>query len=291
MATVGQWVGGARPRTLPAAVAPVIVGSGVAAAEGGLLVSRAVLALGVALALQIGVNYANDYSDGIRGTDTHRVGPVRLVGQGLAPATTVKWAAIGCFALAGLLGLALVIVAQAWWWLLVGAASIAAAWLYTGGPKPYGYLGLGEVFVFLFFGPVAVIGTAYVQTGNLSWLAVLASIPVGLLSCLILVANNLRDIPTDIDAGKTTLAVKLGDANTRRLFAGGALVTYLVVLGMAVQWPGALAGLVGAVPASGAARTVLSGVTGRALVPVLARTGLALLLTGVGLGLGLGLIG
>lgn len=291
MATIGQWIGGARPRTLPAAVAPVVAGTGVAAAEGGLVLARAVLALGVALALQIGVNYANDYSDGVRGTDANRVGPVRLVGQGLAPAVAVKWAAIGCLALAGVLGLVLVIVAQAWWWLLIGAASIAAAWLYTGGPKPYGYLGLGEIFVFLFFGPVAVIGTAYVQTGQVTLLAVLASIPVGLLSCLILVANNLRDIPTDIDAGKTTLAVKLGDTRTRHLFAAGALLTYAVVLGMSVQWPGAIAGLIGAIPASGATRTVLSGVTGRDLVPVLGRTGLALLLTGFGLGFGLGLVG
>lgn len=291
MATLGEWVAGARPRTLPAAIAPVATGAGVAAAEGDFDFLRALLALAVALMLQVGVNYANDYSDGVRGTDEVRIGPVRLVGQGLASPGAVKSAALGSLALAGALGLVLVVISQAWVWLLIGAASIAAAWLYTGGPRPYGYAGLGEVFVFLFFGPVAVIGTAYVQIGGFSWLAAEASVPIGILAALILIANNLRDIPTDIDAGKSTLAVRLGDAATRRLFAGLSLIAMLIVLALALSRPGALAGLAGAVPLAGAVRVVLAGGRGRELIAVLGRTSLALLLTGLGLGLGLGLIG
>jgi 1,4-dihydroxy-2-naphthoate octaprenyltransferase len=291
VATPGQWIAGARPRTLPAAVAPVAAGSGAAAAAGAFLPGRALLALAVALALQIGVNYANDYSDGIRGTDDIRVGPVRLVGQGLAAPAAVRRAAILSLLCAAVLGLWLVVLAQAWWWLLVGAVSIAAAWLYTGGPRPYGYAGLGEVFVFAFFGPVAVIGTAYVQIGAVTGLAVAASVPIGLLAALILVANNLRDIPTDLDAGKRTLAVVLGDRGTRALFTAGTVAAYLMVGAIAVGYPGALAGLAGAVPMAGAVRDVRAGATGPALIPVLGRTSVALLLTGLGLGLGLALVG
>ncbi len=227
MATASQWIAGARPRTLPAAVAPVATGCGVAAAQDSFIAGRALLALAVALALQVGVNYANDYSDGIRGTDDVRVGPVRLVGQQLAEPRAVKRAALAALGVAAALGLLLVVLAQAWLWLLVGAAGIAAAWLYTGGPRPYGYAGLGEVFVFTFFGPVAVIGTAYVQTGAMSWLAVATSIPIGILTALILIANNLRDIPSDRLVGKRTLAVVLGDAGTRTLFLVGAIVAYV----------------------------------------------------------------
>lgn len=291
MATLGEWVAGARPRTLPAAIAPVATGTGVAAAEGSFNGLRALLALLVALALQVGVNYANDYSDGIRGTDEVRIGPVRLVGQGLARPSAVRAAAIGSLAVAGALGLLLVVLAQAWVWLLVGAACIVAAWLYTGGPRPYGYAGLGEIFVFVFFGPVAVIGTAYVQIGGFSWLAAEASVAIGILAALVLVANNLRDIPTDIDAGKSTLAVRLGDQATRRMFAGLAVIPYLITLALTPAHPGALAGLAGALPLAGAVRIVLSGGRGRELIGVLSRTSLALLLTGVGLGLGLALFG
>ena len=291
MATAGQWVAGARPRTLPAAIAPVAAGTGVAAAEGSLIADRALLALGVALCLQVGVNYANDYSDGIRGTDEVRVGPVRLVGQRLAAPTAVKRAAIGCLLAAAILGLWLVLLAQAWWWLLVGAAAIAASWLYTGGPSPYGYLGLGEVFVFVFFGPVAVIGTAFVQTAAITALAVAASLPIGIIAALILVANNLRDIPTDIDSGKRTLAVVLGDAGTRTLFLVGAIAAFVIVALLVPAHPGALAGWAGAVPMAGAVRGVGGGASGRGLIPVLVRTSLALLLTGLGLGLGLALVG
>ena len=217
--TPAQWLAGARPRTLPAAVAPVLVGTSVAIWDGGAHWGRAVLALLVALALQAGVNYANDYSDGIRGTDADRVGPVRLVGQGLAEPHAVKRAALLCFAVAAVAGLALVVLSQLWWLLAVGAAAIVAAWTYTGGPRPYGYAGWGEVFVFVFFGLVAVCGTAVVQVGHISGLAWLCGTGVGALACAILVVNNLRDIPGDTVAGKRTLAVRLGDPATRRLYA------------------------------------------------------------------------
>lgn len=290
MATIGQWVSGARPRTLPAAIAPVAAGTGAAAAADAVDLLRAGLALLVALALQVGVNYANDYSDGVRGTDAERVGPVRLVGQGLAPASQVKVAALGSLALAGVIGLFLVALTGQWWLLLVGAASIVAAWLYTGGPRPYGYAGYGELFVFVFFGPVAVIGTAYVQTLQITSLAVLASLPMGALAAAILVANNLRDIPTDELTGKHTLAVMLGGQRTRVMFAVLTLGAFVPVLAMAAQAPGALAGLAGLVPAIRAVRLTLSGATGPALITVLVVTSSALLLTGLGIGLGLALI-
>lgn len=291
MATLGQWVAGARPRTLPAAIAPVSTGTGVAVAEGSFIGARALLALAVAMLLQIGVNYANDYSDGVRGTDQVRVGPVRLVGQGHARPEHVRLAAIGSLVAAGVLGAWLVVLAQAWWWLLIGALAIAAAWLYTGGPRPYGYAGLGELFVFVFFGPVAVIGTAYVQTGAVTPLAVASSVPVGIIAALILVANNLRDIPTDIDAGKRTLAVVRGDDGTRTMFTVGAVVSFVIVALLIPSHPGALAGWAGAVPMAGAVRDVRGGASGRGLIPVLGKTSFALLLTGLGLGLGLAVVG
>jgi 1,4-dihydroxy-2-naphthoate octaprenyltransferase len=291
MATVAEWVAGARPRTLPAAVAPVATGSGVAAALDGFRPREAGLALLVALLMQVGVNYANDYSDGVRGTDAARVGPVRLVGQGLASPAAVRRAAVGSLAAAALAGVLLVAIAGLWWWLLVGAACLAAAWLYTGGPRPYGYAGLGELFVFAFFGPVAVVGTTAVQTGGVESLAVVASLPVGILAALILVANNLRDIPTDLDAGKRTLAVLLGDDGTRTAFTMGAIAVVVLVLAMSVRHPGALGGLAGAVPLSAAVRGIRQGARGRALVPVLGTTSLALLLTGAGLGVGLAVAG
>ena len=219
MASIGEWVGGARPRTLPAAIAPVAVGAGLGAWALAFDGWRVLLALVVAVALQIGVNYANDYSDGIRGTDEKRVGPVRLVGQGLAAPRAVKRAAWASFAVAAVAGLALVVLTGEWWLLLVGVASVAAAWLYTGGPRPYGYAGLGEVFVFVFFGLVPVVFTAYVQILTITVSAVVGGIGVGLLSCAILITNNLRDIPGDTVAGKRTLAVRIGDRATRALYA------------------------------------------------------------------------
>lgn len=285
MATAQQWWQGARPRTLPAAVAPVAVGAGLGAQAGAFDLVRVLLALGVAVLLQIGVNYANDYSDGVRGTDAVRVGPVRLVGQGLAPAATVKRAAYGAFAGAAILGLILVILTAQWWLLLVGVASIAAAWLYTGGPRPYGYAGLGEVFVFVFFGLVPVIGTAYVQTLTITGTDILASVGVGLLSCAILVTNNLRDIAGDAEVGKRTLAVRLGDDRTRMLYTAlvtGALIVpiLLVPATSAVVGLGILSGLLAIVPL----RIVLGGASGPALIPALKSTGILLLVYGLALG-------
>jgi 1,4-dihydroxy-2-naphthoate polyprenyltransferase len=286
-ATPGQWVEGARPRTLPAAVAPVLAGAGVAAWDHQEVWWKAALALVVSLLLQVGVNYANDYSDGIRGTDEARVGPLRLVGSGLAAPSAVKRAAFVCFGLAALAGLVLA-VTTAWWLVAVGALSILAAWYYTGGKKPYGYLGLGEVMVFVFFGLVAVLGTYYVQAEQLTWTSLYAAIGVGVLACAILVANNLRDIPTDTTAGKRTLAVKLGDRGTRRLYVL-LLAIALVMLarvGIATSWWAAL-GLLGFVPLLRATVLVVRRAVGRDLIPVLQLTGLGELLYAAGLFAGL----
>ncbi len=295
MTTPGQWIAGARPRTLPAALAPVLVGTAVAMWDGGAVWDRALLALVVALALQVGVNYANDYSDGIRGTDAERVGPVRLVGQGLAAPSAVKRAALLSFALAAVAGLALVALSGLWWLLLVGAAAIVAAWTYTGGPRPYGYAGLGEVFVFVFFGLVAVGGTAAVQVGFVSVLAWVCGIGVGALSCAILVVNNLRDIPGDTIAGKRTLAVRIGDPATRRLFSALILLALGVpvligILGLvdSQDWPVAgLLGLGALAAAIAPMRAVHAGAAGGALVPVLVATGRLLLVYGILLAAGI----
>ena len=286
MATLGEWVEGARPRTLPAAIAPVAVGSGLAAHADAFLAGRALLALIVAVALQIGVNYSNDYSDGIRGTDAKRVGPVRLVGQGLASPRAVRLAAYATFAVALAAGLVLVILTQQWWLLLVGVASVTAAWLYTGGPKPYGYLGLGELFVLIFFGIVPVVGTAYVQTLTIDAASVVAGVAVGALACAILVANNLRDIPTDTVSGKRTLAVRLGDARTRWLYLNLVVLAGVltIVLGC-LTTPWAFAALVLLVTAAPPLRALRAGAVGPALVPVLKQTGIMLLVYGVGLGI------
>ncbi|HEU5037482.1 MAG TPA: 1,4-dihydroxy-2-naphthoate polyprenyltransferase [Nocardioides sp.] len=278
MATPAQWLAGARPRTLPAAVSPVLAGTGVAAYEDSFVWWKALLALVVALALQVAVNYANDYSDGIRGTDADRVGPMRLVGSGAASPGAVKRAAFLAFGVAGVAGLVLA-ATTAWWLVLVGLVSALAAWFYTGGSRPYGYLGLGEVMVFVFFGLVAVVGTTYVQTETWEWAALWAAVGVGALACAILVANNLRDIPTDTVAGKRTLAVLLGDRRTRALYvllvAAAAVAVALVAV--ATSW-WALAGLGFLVLAGPACRTVLGGATGPGLIPVLQSTGLAELL-------------
>lgn len=280
------WISGARPRTLPAAVAPVLAGTGAAAYADAVVWWKALLALGVSLALQIGVNYANDYSDGIKGTDDDRVGPLRLVGSGLVPARSVKLAALGFLGLGAVLGLALV-ATTTWWLLLVGVAALGAAWTYTGGPSPYGYRALGEVSVFVFFGLVAVLGTAYVQVEEITYVAVAASIGVGSLACAILVANNLRDIPTDSVTGKKTLAVVLGDQWTRRFFTVLVLAAVASLIWASVATPWALLGLAMVPLAVRARQIVASGAGGMALIPVLRDTGLAELVYAAGLAIGL----
>jgi 1,4-dihydroxy-2-naphthoate octaprenyltransferase len=290
MATPAEWVAGARPRTLPAALAPVLVGSGAAAALHGFRLLPAVLALVVALALQVAVNYANDYSDGRRGTDADRVGPMRLVGSGAATPRQVLVAAVASFAVAGVAGLG-VAALSSWWLVAVGAVCIAAAWTYTGGPLPYGYRALGEVFVFVFFGLVAVVGTTFAQTRTLPGLAFAVSVPVGLLIVAILVVNNLRDVEGDAAVGKRTLAVLLGDRRTRLLFAGLFVVAFAVVVAVGVSRPWALLGLLAAPLAVPPVRTALTGGRGPALIGALQGTGLVTLATGVLLGAGLALSG
>lgn len=293
MATAREWFEGARPRTLGAAIAPIAVGTGAAATIGAVQPVRAGLALIVMLAAQIGANYANDYSDGIRGTDTERVGPVRLVGQGLAAPAQVRLAALASLLVSAAAGLILVALIGQWWLLVVGGVALLAAWLYTGGPKPYGYFGLGEVFVFAFFGVVPVVGTAYVQALAIPTAAWVASIGVGALTCAVLVANNLRDIPTDAAVGKRTLAVLMGDRATRVGYVVLVVSAFAVIppialpggLGLAFAW----LGIVSAALAIRPVIAVTTGATGRALIPVLQASGLLVLVYGLLLGAGLAL--
>lgn len=289
------WVAGARPRTLPAAVVPVAVGTAcaVGTVDGGLIWWRAIAAMIVALALQIATNYANDYSDGVRGTDDdrRRVGPVRLVGQGLASPRWVKIAALIAFGVAGLAGAALA-VAVGPELFVVGAAAIAAGWFYTGGPRPYGYAGLGEAFVFVFFGVVATAGSAYVQSGELTGLALAASVPVGLLATALLVVNNLRDIPGDTASGKRTLAVRIGDRRTRFLYTALMAIPFMTVpfiSGLGGRPVGALA-LPAIILASRPVTQVLEGAHGAGLIPVLGATGRVQLAFGLLFTIGLSII-
>jgi 1,4-dihydroxy-2-naphthoate octaprenyltransferase len=288
VASAAQWVSAARPRTLPAAVAPVLVGAGAGAATLSAADQvwaasswlKAALAMIVALALQVGVNYANDYSDGVRGTDgEHRVGPFRLVGSKAAAPRTVKFAAFACFGVAAVAGLVLALL-TAWWLILAGVACIAAAWFYTGGKHPYGYAGLGEVFVFVFFGLIAVTGTTFVLAEGVSAIAVILAVGTGLIACAILVVNNLRDVDTDGRTGKRTLAVLLGARRTRALYAA-MLVAAFVAVAVAGLWqPWCLLALAALPLAAAPVRTVLGhrglpgGATGPALIPVLGATGL-----------------
>jgi 1,4-dihydroxy-2-naphthoate octaprenyltransferase len=288
VATLSEWVEGARLRTLPAAIAPVLVGTGAAYALGEANSALALLALLVSLSLQVGVNYANDYSDGIRGTDKDRVGPVRLVGQGLAEPANVKLAAMLSFASAALLGFALVALSGAFVMLLVGAGSIAAAWFYTGGKRPYGYAGMGEVFVFVFFGLVATLGTTFTQAQSLSASSIAGAVGVGAIASAILVANNLRDIPTDQLHDKQTLAVRLGDARTRMLYAALLMLALVCVLVVGVLHPPALVALLSFVLAIPLLRKVLGNATGKDLVSVLSGTGRFELVYAALLALGLG---
>jgi 1,4-dihydroxy-2-naphthoate octaprenyltransferase len=284
------WLAGARPRTLPAAVVPVLVGTACAAGRTDVVAWRAVAAGVVALALQVGTNYANDYSDGVRGTDAdeRRVGPLRLVGSGLVRPGAVKRAALLSFLVAGVAGLALA-AAVGPELLVVGAAALAAGWFYTGGSHPYGYLGLGELFVFVFFGLVATAGSAYVQEEALSGLALAASVPVGLLATALLVVNNLRDIPGDTASGKRTLAVRLGDRRTRALYVAllvGAVAMIPVVAGLGER-PAAAAALAAVPLARQPVLAVLGGARGPNLIPVLGATGRIQLVFGVLLAAGL----
>ncbi|ALE81794.1 1,4-dihydroxy-2-naphthoate polyprenyltransferase [Pseudonocardia sp. HH130629-09] len=287
MATTAEWVEGARPRTLPTAISPVLVGTGAALGAGAVAPGSALLALLVAVALVIGVNFANDYSDGIRGTDDERVGPQRLVGSRAAEPATVKTAAFACFGIAAVAGLVLTAVSGQWWLLLVGALCIVGAWYYTGGSRPYGYAGLGEVAVFVFFGPVAVLGTMVTQAGRVDAAAVGAAVGAGLLTCAVLVANNLRDIPGDRGVGKRTLAVRLGDRGTRLLHLALVLVPFVVAVGAAFDRPGVLLALLALPAAVRPVRIVLGGAQGPALIPVLKDTGLLLLAWGVAVAVGL----
>jgi 1,4-dihydroxy-2-naphthoate octaprenyltransferase len=290
VATPAQWVAGARPRTLPAALAPVLVGTGAAAALDGFDPVAALLALVVALALQVAVNYANDYSDGRRGTDADRVGPMRLVGSGAAAPRQVLVAAALAFAVAAVAGLALAALSS-WWLVVVGAVCIAAAWTYTGGPLPYGYRALGEVFVFVFFGLVAVVGTTYVQTGTLPGLAFAVAVPIGLLSVALLMVNNLRDIVGDAAVGKRTVAVLLGDRATRWAFVGLLAAAFVVVAAVGATRPWVLVALLSVPLSVPPARTVLSGGRGPLLIGALQGTGLLTLVTGILLAAGLALSG
>lgn len=286
MASVSEWISGARPRTLPNAIAPVLAGTGAAASIGGAVWWKALLALLVSMALIVGVNFANDYSDGIRGTDDERVGPLRLVGSTLASPGAVKGAAFACFALAAVAGVVLALV-SAWWLILVGAVCILGAWYYTGGSKPYGYSGFGEIAVFVFFGLVAVLGTQFVQAGRVDWVGLLVAIAIGSFSSAVLVANNLRDIPTDTESGKLTLAVRLGDARTRTLHLALLAVPFIVTAALVARTPLALFGLLALPLAAKANAPVRSGGLGLALIPALAGTGVAMLVWGAVTGLAL----
>jgi 1,4-dihydroxy-2-naphthoate polyprenyltransferase len=281
-----DWLAGTRPRTLPAAVVPVFIGTGVAFGYGKFSLWRAVLALVVALALQIGVNYANDYSDGIRGSDERRVGPTRLVAAGLARPKQVLAAAFACFGVACVAGLVLAIFTS-WWLILVGAAAVAAGWFYTGGSHPYGYRGFGEIAVFAFFGVAAVAGTAYVQVVRFTWLELIAAIPAGLLSCALLMINNLRDIDSDAEVGKRTLAVRLGDARSRTVYVASLLVPFAVALAMTPVRPLTALTVIALPLAFGPIKAVRSGASGRALITALGQTGRLQLVFGAALTIGL----
>ena len=276
MASVEQWIEGARPRTLPNAVAPVIAGTGAAAWLHSAVWWKALLALAVSVALIVGVNYANDYSDGIRGTDDERAGPLRLVGSKVAAPRAVLTAAIISLAMAAVAGVTLAIL-TAPWLIAVGAVCIAGAWLYTGGSRPYGYAGFGEVAVFIFFGLVAVLGTQYTQALRIDWVGATLAVATGALSSAVLVANNLRDIPTDTVAGKVTLAVRLGDVRTRVLYQSLLALAGILTLVLMRATPWCVLGLLAAPLALRAAGPVRRGQGGRDLIPVLRDTGLTML--------------
>ena len=265
---MNKWIQGARPRTLPAAIAPVVIASALAGSDFNWF--RALLALKVGVWLQIGVNFANDYSDGVKGTDENRIGPIRLVASGLASAKAVKYAAFLSFLIASIAGLWLSLLTSPIL-ILVGVFAITAAWGYTGGKNPYGYNGFGEVSVFTFFGLVATIGTYYVQTEEITLLSFIVAIPMGTLACAILAVNNIRDRAQDELAGKRTLAVRLGDVTARRVYVSLLVIAHLAAIATLI--PTALLTLL-AVPMSySISKSVLSGISGKDLIPTLGRTG------------------
>lgn len=283
------WVLGARPRTLPAAFVPVVVAVGRAVPQHtteGKMWFGAVCALIVSVALQVGVNYANDYSDGVKGTDHQRVGPLRLVGSGLVPARNVKIAAFAAFGIAAIFGL-IIALSTSLVLVPIGVACIAAGWLYTGGPKPYGYFGFGELFVFVFFGLVATCGSVYAITQTIDGTTFVAACVVGLLSCALLVINNLRDIPGDTRSNKKTLAVRIGDAKTRHLYRLIFVAVAVLLLALSITDRSVLISLVGLLSAIPAIKAVTSGAQGRDLIPVLGATGKAQLIVGLLLAVGL----
>ncbi|GAB3396773.1 1,4-dihydroxy-2-naphthoate polyprenyltransferase [Humibacter soli] len=286
-ARFGDWVGGARLRTLPLAVAPVLVGTGAAvdASDPGVFHwIRAILCLAVALCLQIGVNYANDYSDGIRGTDAYRVGPSRLTGSGKAKPRVVLGVALIFFGLAAIAGILLVVASEQWWLLIVGAAAIAAAWFYTGGRHPYGYYGLGELFVFVFFGLVATAGTMFVQVLNVSQVAWLSAVAVGLFACAVLVVNNLRDIDVDRQAGKRTLTVLIGRTWSRVIFVVFVIVPFLILAAISLIYTLGWLGFFTLIAALPAVVIVLFGRTPRELILALQLTSISALVFAAVLG-------
>ncbi|SQG57393.1 1,4-dihydroxy-2-naphthoate polyprenyltransferase [Corynebacterium ulcerans] len=285
-ATFADWKEGARPHTWANAFAPVIIGSGAAAQANGFSWWRALLALVVAWALIVGVNYANDYSDGIRGTDDDRTGPLRLTGSGLAQPASVKRAAFLAFGVAAIAGIALSL-ASAWWLIAVGALCILGAWFYTGGKNPYGYRGLGEVSVFVFFGLVAVMGAQFTQLGRITWVGFGCAVAVGAMSAGVNLVNNLRDIPTDSVAGKTTLAVILGDSATRRLYCLLVSIPFAVSLGFFLISPWAGIGIIALPLAIKAAIPVVKGRQAKELIPVLGATGKAMVVWSVATALAL----
>jgi 1,4-dihydroxy-2-naphthoate octaprenyltransferase len=281
---MNKWILGARPRTLPAAIAPVVVATALVGADFNWF--RAALALKVSVWLQIGVNFANDYSDGVKGTDADRVGPIRLVASGLASAKSVKAAAFISFAIASVAGTWLAFLTSPFL-ILVGVISIAAAWGYTGGKNPYGYKGLGEISVFLFFGVIATMGTYYAQTEQITLLSFIVSIPMGALSCAILAVNNLRDRPKDELVGKLTIAVRIGDRNARRMYVALLMLAHLAAITTLI--PTAMLTLAVLPMSLSISRQVLSGISGKDLIPVLGRTAKLQMIFSILLAIGLGL--
>ena len=278
MTSLNNWYKGTRPKTLGAAIAPVLVGSSLAHYENSFNLTISLLALLVSVSIQIAVNFANDYSDGIKGTDNQRIGPVRLVGQNLASPQAVKNAAFLFFFIAAIAGLIITILTKQWWFLLLGISAVIAAWTYTGGPKPYGYAGFGEIFVFIYFGLVAVLGTTYAQTLFFKPYFLIFAISIGLFAAAILVTNNLRDREKDLQNKKITLAVKLGDSKTRVLYAALLIIPFVLVCSMFFTNNSAIFTTVQiqllALPVAWQAlKPVLAKVEGKELIAVLTKTG------------------